>query len=189
MKYPSLEQQCVIVGSAVCLLAVLALRYTSPSALCNRTLASGSTIENLRPCAIEIVGNVEEPAIYTFEHPVPVGTVIEEAGGLKENLVVSRQFAARIVQSGSRIRVDRDPARSSVTLMDPAKRFLFYVPCNINTAGIEELVLLPGIGEKTARAILSYREDNGAFTSLDALMKVPGIGQRTLSRLKDYLTL
>ena len=146
-------------------------------------------VEKPRPFAVEIVGEVRKPGIYSFAHTVPVREVIEEAGGLTENLVVPHGFTAGLVPNGAQISIDRDPARCAVSLMHPAKRLLYFVPFNINTAGIEELVLLPGLGDTTARAILSYREHNGNFTSLDALMNVPGIGQHTVKKMKAYLTL
>lgn len=189
MKYFTVIQQYSIVGSVVCLLIFFAVRNTSRTDFFGRALLSGSTIEEPRPFAVEIVGEVRKPGIYSFAHTVQVSEVIAEAGGLTENLVVPHGFTAGLVPNGAHISIDREPARCAVSLMNPAKRFLYFVPFNINTAVIEELVLLPGLGDTTARAILSYREHNGDFTSLDALMNVPGIGQYTVKKMKPYLTL
>lgn len=60
---------------------------------------------------------------------------------------------------------------------------------NINTATIEDLSMLPGIGEALAGRIVDYREENGGFHSLDELLEVRGIGKASLSKLKEYLTL
>jgi competence protein ComEA len=189
MKYFTLRQQCSIAGIAVCLLIVFAVRHASRTGLFGLTLFSGNTVEKPRPFAVEIVGDVKEPGIYSFANTVHMSEVIEEAGGLKKNLILPHTFTAGVVPNGAQIIIDHEPARCAVTLMNPAKRFLYFVPFNINTAGIEELVLLPGLGDKTARAIVSHREQNGNFTSLDALMKVPGIGQYTFKKIKDYLIL
>jgi len=189
MKYFTVGQQYTIAGIAVCLLIFFAARHTSPTGFSGRALLPGGTRENPVPFAVEIVGEVRKPGIYSFAHTVPVRVVIEEAGGLTGNLVVPHRFTAGLVPNGAQISVDRDPARCAVSLMHPAKRFLYFVPFNINTAGIEELVLLPGVADTTARAILSYREHKGNFTSLDALIKVPGIGQHTVEKMKAYLTL
>lgn len=59
---------------------------------------------------------------------------------------------------------------------------------NINTAGLEDLVLLPGIGPSTAAKIITFRKDS-PFESLDHLVKVRGIGRKTLERIRSYLTL
>lgn len=60
---------------------------------------------------------------------------------------------------------------------------------NINTACAEELQTLPNIGEKKAQAIIDYRTENGAFTSLEDIRNVPGVGEKTFERLKAFLTL
>lgn len=60
---------------------------------------------------------------------------------------------------------------------------------NINTATIEELVQLPGIGEVKARNIIEYRNKNGYFTSIDELINVNGIGEKTLDKIKDFITI
>ena len=56
---------------------------------------------------------------------------------------------------------------------------------NINTADGEELERLSGIGEKTARAIIAYRAENGAFQQAEDIMDVPGIGEKTFEKIKD----
>jgi len=58
---------------------------------------------------------------------------------------------------------------------------------DLNTAAEHELRLLPGIGEKTARAIVSYRDEHGAFGSLDELRNVPGVGPKTVENLSTHI--
>lgn len=58
---------------------------------------------------------------------------------------------------------------------------------NINTADAEELDTLDGIGIKTAEAIINYREQNGAFKSVNELCEVSGIGISTLDKIKEYI--
>ena len=59
---------------------------------------------------------------------------------------------------------------------------------NINTAGVDELMLLPGIGEKRAEDIIAYRRANGPFRIPEELTEVPGIGEGILAGLIDYVT-
>src|SRR5262245_52302162 len=58
---------------------------------------------------------------------------------------------------------------------------------NVNTATVEELQLLPGIGETRARAIVAAREERGGFKSVDDLSEVKGIGQASLARLRPFV--
>lgn len=60
---------------------------------------------------------------------------------------------------------------------------------DINKAGLDELMKLPGIGEKTANQIIEYRSRRGGFSSLDDLKQVKGIGDKKLAVIRKYITL
>lgn len=87
------------------------------------------------------------------------------------------------------------PAASEAILTggnDPAQTALELLPgalIDINTATAEELKLLPGIGDALAGAIVDYREEKGAFESLEQLMDVPGIGESRFAAVKDKICL
>ena len=59
---------------------------------------------------------------------------------------------------------------------------------DLNRAGIEELVRLPGVGKIVAERIVNYRNENGAFEAPEELMNVRGIGEKTYLKLKPYVT-
>ena len=59
---------------------------------------------------------------------------------------------------------------------------------NINTAGTEELILLPSIGEGRAEDIIKYREENGDFSRIEDIMQVSGIGEKTFEEIKEQIT-
>jgi len=62
-------------------------------------------------------------------------------------------------------------------------------PVHLNTATLEELDTLPGVGPVTAQKILDYRNEHGAFSSVDELDAVPGIGPTRLAELKKLVDL
>lgn len=58
---------------------------------------------------------------------------------------------------------------------------------NLNTADVAALMTLPGIGESRAKAIISYREQHGAFAQIEDIMKISGIKQAAFSKSKTKL--
>ena len=58
---------------------------------------------------------------------------------------------------------------------------------NINTADVSQLTTLPGIGESRATSIIAYREENGAYGTIEDIMNVSGIKEAAFSKIKDYI--
>ena len=58
---------------------------------------------------------------------------------------------------------------------------------NINTAGKEDLIKLPGVGETTAEKIILFRETHGIFETIEDIMKVKGIGKKKFAKMKPYI--
>ncbi len=70
----------------------------------------------------------------------------------------------------------------------PAPGLLDQERININTASLEDLCRLPGIGKVRAKDIIAYREQEGGFVVVEDLLAVSGIGEKTLEKLRPYLT-
>lgn len=66
---------------------------------------------------------------------------------------------------------------------------LAFEVIDLNSATIEDIIKIPGIGKVTAKNIIEYREKNGPFNSLEDLLKVKGIGPKKLEQIKPYVTL
>lgn len=78
------------------------------------------------------------------------------------------------------------PDAFSMTAHIPSEGTTWQV--NLNTASAETLMALPGIGQTLADRIVAYREENGPFAAPEDLIQVPGIGEKTFANMKDYLT-
>jgi competence protein ComEA len=61
-------------------------------------------------------------------------------------------------------------------------------PVNLNTATMDQLATIPGIGVKTAERIIAYREKNGGFKKIEDLMNVSGVGEKSFLKLKPLIT-
>lgn len=59
---------------------------------------------------------------------------------------------------------------------------------SLNTASLELLMTLPGIGESKAESIINYREKEGPFEKIEDIMNISGIGESTFEKIKDYIT-
>ena len=113
--------------------------------------------------------------------------LIEKAGGLTENADIEGINRAETVLDGQKIIIyakgqDDESKNSSTGAIDSSGKI------NINSADIEQLQQIPGVGPVTADKIIQYRQDNGRFSSIDDIKNVSGIGEKTFEKLKDYIT-
>lgn len=110
-----------------------------------------------------------------------VWALLEQAGGPQADADLEALNLAAPVTDGMHLHVPRRGERPAT----PA----FSTRLDLNTASVEELERLPGIGPRTAQAIVDYRLKHGPFRRLEDLLAVPGIGPATLERIRPLVTL
>ena len=137
------------------------------------------------PIKVYVTGAVANPErVYTLPWGSRVQDALAAAGGLTDAAVKSAVNLAAIVRDGDQIHVASaaaDDAALELATPSGGRRV------RVNSATLEELATLPGIGAVTAQRIIEYREQVGELKDLADLDQVSGIGPRTLENLQDQV--
>jgi competence protein ComEA len=137
---------------------------------------------------VHVVGAVRRPGLYQLPEGSRTDDAIRRAGGAGPRADLSLVNLAAPVADGQQILVPtrtKPGATPAVADAAPAPSG----PVHLNTATLEQLDELPGVGPVTAEKILAYREEHGAFQSIDELDAVPGIGPARLEELRQLVAL
>jgi competence protein ComEA len=138
--------------------------------------------------AVHVAGRVRRPGLVRLPAGSRVQDAIAAAGGATSGADLDAVNLARKLTDGEQVRVpgpgDPPPQAEPGAAATPATP---SAPLDLNTATVEQLDTLPGVGEVTAGRIVAYRSAH-PFTSVDELLEVPGIGQRRFDQLKDLVT-
>lgn len=145
------------------------------------------------PIQVYVSGAVVRPGVYALPPEARVVDALEAAGGPVEEADLVHLNLAQRVHDEEQVHVPRvgeptyRPAAPSTGAPNPAGEPAGAL-VNINTATVEELVSLPGIGSGYAQRIVDYRESNGPFQSIEEIQNVPGIGAVTFARIQALIT-
>jgi competence protein ComEA len=133
---------------------------------------------------VHVVGAVRRPGLYRLRDGARIADAVARAGGATRRADVTLVNLAAPVADGAQVVVPRraPPAASGGASAAPAAP---AAPLHLNTATLEQLDELPGVGPSTAQKILDFREQHGAFTSIDELDAIPGIGPARLEQLRE----
>ena len=141
-----------------------------------------------RKVLVHVVGAVRSPGLYRLDEGSRIDDAITAAGGPKARAALELVNLASPVADGQQVVVpvrgsEGAPSAGSAPGEATAERV------HLNTATLEELDALPGIGPVTAQEILDYRAEHGAFSSVEELDAVPGIGPTRLAELLELVDL
>ncbi len=147
---------------------------------------------------VHVTGRVKQPGVYTLPRGARGVDAIQAAGGITPGAVLEELNLASVLEDGARLDVPSTAAPAKPMAVAPpprrraarsASRPASKAVIALNQASLEQLDSLPGIGRSLAEEILRYRQQKGAFRSLDELKEVPGIGERRFERLAPLLKL
>lgn len=143
---------------------------------------------------VHLAGAVQRPGLYKLALDSRINDALVSAGGLSaeaDRVWFDKNInLAQKLTDGSKLyfpfKGEKPPtSQNSSTVLSQQSGGKI----NLNTASLNELDTLPGIGPVTSQKIINYREKNGPFTKVEDLLKVPGIGDKLFSQLKDLITL
>ncbi|WP_370831714.1 helix-hairpin-helix domain-containing protein [Clostridium sp.] len=140
---------------------------------------------------VEIKGEVMKPDVYTLSEGSIIKDLIEMAGGLTEEADISNINRAKeinnhdliIIRNINDVNIDVEAENNEVNEESDDGKI------SINDSDISKLKEIPGIGEVKANSIISYREKNNGFKSIEELKNVDGIGEKTFEKIKDSIKL
>ena len=164
----------------------------------NTTRVEETTTMMPQNCYVDIKGEVLSPGVYEFSCESRIQEVIKKAGGFTEEADETKiNLAQKITdqmqlivpnvhskQEGGVTEGISEKGNSSNSTPSNSKKGTV----NINTATLEELQTIKGIGKKKAEAILQYRKEHGAFRTKEDLLQVKGIGKKALEAIESQVT-
>jgi competence protein ComEA len=139
---------------------------------------------------VDVAGAVKRPGVFRLPAGSRVEDALQRAGGPTRRADLSQVNRAAKLEDGRQVLVPvRAPAAAAGSAAAPASTTAPAPPINLNTATLEQLDTLDGVGPATAQKILDYRQAHGGFGSVDELDQVPGIGEKRLAALREHLRL
>lgn len=170
--------------------------------------------DNEKLINIEVKGEVKNPGVYSLKENSIIKDAIELCGGFTSNANTNNINLSMKVKDEMVIFIYKKSVYKKVNKVDTGCKSNGYdiSKCvekkesiiessnknitsnetkliNINTASINELTTLSGIGKSKAEAIITYRQNNGLFKSIEDIMKVSGIGKSTYEKFKANITI
>jgi competence protein ComEA len=136
---------------------------------------------------VDVVGAVRRPGLYRLAHGSRIADALTRAGGATAKADLAQVNLAAPLADGEQIVVPRRGAGSSAPGAGSAPASGPAAPVQLSTATLEQLDSLPGVGPVTAQKILDYRQEHGAFQSVDELDAVSGIGPKRLEQLRELV--
>jgi competence protein ComEA len=142
---------------------------------------------------VYVCGEVRAPGVVRLPSTARVADALKQAGGATSAAEMSAVNLAARLADGQQIIVPRrgEPAAAAAVASaasSGAGATVPAAPVNINTASLEELDTLDGVGPSTAQKIIDYRTANGGFKSIDEIKEVSGIGDARFAAMKDSIT-
>ena len=199
---PSITRQQLIAWSALALVILLIGAYylrgqisggsAGPQAAPGLTMAvKEQKTTTAAFIKIHVTGAVNRPGLYEMTAGDRIADALNAAGGTQPDADLAGINLAAKLADGQQVLVSKageaPPAGSAASDAAAGSAAPDSGPLNLNSATVQQLENLEGVGPKTAQKIIDYREANGGFKTVEELMEVPGIGPSKFEQIKDQV--
>ncbi len=183
MRYFSIGQQFLLFLLALFVLGLLYFQYYH-----HRFPPLPEKVVN--EIVVEVTGGVRNPGVLFFQDLPTLKEAVEKAGGLTERAHFDPGSSSERLGTGTLINVRKEAENIVIKLerMEARKLLVFSVPLDLNRVSVEDLCLVPGIGESLAKEIVAHRERRKGFRSAQELKSVKGIGEKKYQTFANYFT-
>jgi competence protein ComEA len=193
VRIPAMSRRQLFgVAAAAAVLLLLVLRHlggggsAAPAVTPVRPVARPKAAAQ-RLLVVDVAGAVRRPGLYRLRSGSRIDDAIASAGGPTAKAQLDTVNLAAPVADGEQIVVPGRGVAAVAAAGSPAAGSSPSAPLDLNSATLEQLENLPGIGPVTAQKILDYRQQHGAFHSVAELQGVPGIGPAHMAQLKGLV--
>jgi competence protein ComEA len=136
---------------------------------------------------VDVAGAVRRPGLYRLPSGSRIADAVARAGGMSRQAAAASVNLAAPLADGEQVLVP-SLAGGAAGVATAAGAASPSAPVDLNSATVEQLDALPGIGPVTAQKIVDYRTEHGPFTSVDDLDAIPGIGPARIENLRGLVT-
>ena len=195
------KKKLIAVAALVVVLAALSIWQSTPGKLEGGVIQGGEQLAESKTKGLRVYvsGEVKNPGMYEMPAGSRAQEAIEKAGGMTLNANVNKVNLAKKCKDGMQINVpalsvkqaktragSSQGRRSAGNVNSTEVEQENLTTVNLNSATIEELENLPGVGQTTAQKIIEYRQQH-RFDKIEDVMNVKGIGKAKFQKMKNYL--
>jgi competence protein ComEA len=185
------RRRALALGALVLVVALLGFRHltrSSGAAVAVPPVAGAPVKHRKTVLVVHVVGAVRRPGLYRLPGGSRVNDAVERAGGATRKANLEGINLAAPLADGLQVVVSsKIPGSQPTAAASGSTGGASQGPLDLNSATLEQLEALPGVGPVTAQKILDYRQQHGAFTSVSQLDAVPGIGPAHMAQLKGLV--
>jgi len=193
MKLPEISRrQAIVICVLVLVLLVgagklLGARHPAVQRRAQVKLVSGATSSSRAQLLVDVSGAVRRPGVYKLPAGSRINDALLKAGGETEKADLTLVNRAASLTDGQQVLVPEKVTAAAVATSSGGSAPATTAPVRLNSATLEQLDELPGVGPSTAQRIIDYRTANGPFKSVEELDSVSGIGPAKLAELRDLV--